>query len=467
MARVVFLQRDAIELLGVMYLSAVLKSHGHSSDIYVESLEDEDTVVAALGRSPDIVAFSCLTNDYFWALEKAAAIKQAGKALIVFGGTHVTLNAEEAILEPAIDVVCRGEGEYAMLDLADAVDQGHEIGDIGSLFVKQGGEVRKNEIRPLVEDLDSLPFPDRHLYSKYRFLRSRGNRPLHLGRGCPYRCSYCHNTRKAALTAGKGRLVRWRSMDGVLAEIEQIREQGRVSLLHFIDDGFGLNQSWLKEFLVRLVKLPGKRLALHANMRADAVTDDLCATFREYGAHLLRLRIAVECGEEAYRREVLGKTLSNEQLIRAARSFRRHGIPFATYNMVGLPGERLEQAMETLRLNLELKPSQAFCFMYQPYPGTDLADYAVKHGFLNAEMLQQIGTPGYRGLFDSRSPLRQGDIRKIENLQRVFGLTVRFPALFPLTRRVSTVEAVSPVLRALYSVFVRALRLHRRLVDKY
>lgn len=467
MARVVFLQKDAIELLGVMYLSAALKAHGHRCDVYVESLEKEDLVRVALRERPDLVAFSCLTSDFPWALERAEEVKRAGGALVVFGGTHATLNAEDVILHSSVDVVCRGEGEDALLDLAEAIDRGEDIGGIANLYVKAGGSISRNEVRPLVEDLDSLPFPDRRLYAKYPFLASRGNRPLHIGRGCPYRCTYCHNTRKAQIAAGKGKFVRWRSAESVLAEIEEIREQCSVSLLHFIDDGFGVNREWLEVFLQRLLRQGGKRLALQANMRADAVTEDLCVVFRRYGPSRLRLRIAVECGDEVYRREVLGKTISNGDLIRAAGLFHRHGIPFSTYNMVGLPGETLEQALETLRLNLILRPRLAICFVYQPYPGTDLADYALAKGFLTRETLDMIGTPAYRGFFDSKSLMRQRDIRKVENVHKVFGLAVRLPFLFPVLRRIVAVEGIASALRVLHDAFIRSLALHRWLIDKY
>ena len=153
MAKVVFFQQLAEEWLGVMYISAMLKSHGHECDIYVESLEKADITEKALVDTADIVCFSCLTSDYHWALEKANELKDRSGVMTVFGGTHITLNPEEAIQESGVDIICRGEGEYPMLELANAVDHHQDYSLINNLWVKKGSEIIRNEIRDLICDL--------------------------------------------------------------------------------------------------------------------------------------------------------------------------------------------------------------------------------------------------------------------------------------------------------------------------
>ncbi len=467
MARIVFLQQLAEEWLGVMYISSMLKSHGHECSVYVEPLEKSDVVDTALADRPDVVAFSCLTSDFHWALGKARAVKRHSNAVTVFGGTHIALNPDEAIANPEVDIICRGEGEYPMLELAEAIDKHEDPSQIRGLWVKRDGSTVKNELRTLIEDLDSLPYPDRELYGKYPFFRTRGKRPLHLSRGCPYECSYCHNVSKKALFRGKGKYVRWRSTESILAEIDEIRRKNFVTVLHVIDDAFGINGEWLEDFLARLSSRDGERLVIHANLRADMVTEDLCEALRNYGVHLLRLRIAVEAGDEEYRREVLRKNVRNQDLFRAASLFHKYDIDFTTYNMVGLPGETLEQALETLRLNAQLGPSMAICFVYQPYPGTALCDYALRNGVLTPEMLQRMGTSEYQGFYHSASVLSQKDIRKAENLQKVFGIVARHPFLLPLVKPIVSHETLSPVLTWLYRVYVRETLWRRRVTYKY
>src|SRR4030067_1300826 len=126
MAKIVFLQQHPDEWLVVMYISSMLKSRGHQCDVFVEPLERGDIIERALSQSPDIVAFSCLTSDYFWALNKAEAVKRRSEALTVMGGTHVTLNPEESIAQPSIDIICRGEGEQPVAGLGAAPVPGRD-----------------------------------------------------------------------------------------------------------------------------------------------------------------------------------------------------------------------------------------------------------------------------------------------------------------------------------------------------
>lgn len=463
----VFLQKLAEEWLGVMYISAVLKSYGHECDILVEALEKVDIVEKTLADSPDIVCFSCLTSDYHWALEKAKVLKNRSGVLTVFGGTHITLNPEEAIKESAVDVICRGEGEYPMLELANAIDLQKEYSRLKNLWVKKESEITRNEIRDLICDLDNLPFPDRELYAKYSYFKRRGKRPIHLSRGCPYSCSFCHNESKKEIFRGKGQYVRWRSQESVLAEIQDIRNKSFMKVLHITDDSFGINQSWLTEFLKELTVSDGEKLVIQASMRADMVTKKLCEVFKDYGASHLRLRFAVECGNEDYRRRILKKNISNEALIQAAELFHRYKISFVTYNILGLPGETLELALETLRLNMQLRPYYAICFNFQPFPGTPLADYALCKGFLTPQSLSAMGTSEHVGFYHTKNPLRQKDIEKVENLHGIFSLVTKFPILYPLVKPVVSLRQISPFLSLIYKAHMRIFVYRRRLIDKY
>jgi radical SAM superfamily enzyme YgiQ (UPF0313 family) len=467
MAKIVFLQRDPIEWLGIMYLSSMLKSRGHRTSVVIESLEPAGCTDRALAEDADVYAFSPLATDYRWALRQAGALKGRSSALVAMGGTHVTLNPEETIAHPGIDVICLGEGEHPVLELADAIDSGASRSSIPNLWVKDDGEIHRNDLRHLIEDLDSLPFPDRILYSKYAALRNWSKRPLHIGRGCPFSCSYCHNESKRELFAHKGRYVRWRTVDNVLDEVRSMAESTSFKVLHFVDDGFGLDRRWLADFLPRLSRLVETPPVIFASMRADMVTEELCATFSAYGPHLMRLRIAVECGDEAFRREVLNKSVTDAQLRQAAELFHRHGIEFATYNIVGLPGESLDQALATLDLNLELRPSEAICFIFQPFPGTRLAQLAHDSGTIDADALTAVGAEELRGSYESFSPLDQENIVQLENVQRIFGLVVRAPAIYPLFRRLVAARWLAPLFNLLYRMHLASTVRRRRRVDGY
>jgi anaerobic magnesium-protoporphyrin IX monomethyl ester cyclase len=450
-----------------MSISAILKSRGHACDVLIETFEKEDLIRKAVGLSPDFIAFSCLASDFPWAVGVAAEIKKHRNIPSIFGGTHVTLNPEESLAPSAVDMICIGEGEQAMVELAEALSAGVDFSGILNLWVKRDGRVIRNKMRDLVADLDSLPFPDRKLYDKYPFFRERGKRPIHFGRGCPYDCTYCHNASKKRLFLGKGRFVRWRSQENILAEIGELVEGSYIKVLHVIDDSFGVNREWLKEFLPKLAASTKTRLAVQANMRADIVTEDLCRAFQEYGNRHLRLRIAVETGNEEYRKKILKKNITNEALFKAAGLFRKNKIRFITYNMIGLPGETLPLALETLRLNMKLKPALAIGFIFQPYLGTELASYALEKGFLSAETARRLGTREFSGFYHSRSPLHQKDIRKIENLHKVFSLVAKRPFLYPFFRWMIPLRVFSLPLLIVYRTHVRFLLWRRFAQDRY
>jgi radical SAM superfamily enzyme YgiQ (UPF0313 family) len=467
LAHVVFVQRDPIEWLGIMYLSSALKARGHTTEMIVERLETGDIVDRALDERADVFAFSPLVTDVHWAMATASRLGARSNALIVFGGTHVTLAPEETLAHPEVDVVCLGEGEGPLAELADAIDARGHWHDIANLWVKTDGRIVRNELRDLLDDLDALPFPDRTLYAGYDELRRWSKRPLHLGRGCPFSCSFCHNATKRELVAHKGRYVRWRTVDSVIAEVEDLAAVSSFKVLHFIDDGFGVNHDWLGEFLPRLAALFDDPPAVFASMRAEMVTEELCATFSAYGAHRMRLRIAVECGDEKYRNEVLNKSVTDRDLRSAAELFHEHGIEFATYNMVGLPGETLDQAISTLRLNLDLRPTDAHCFIFQPFPGTPLAQLALNQGVIDSAAMVGQGAEELRGSYESFSPLDQDNITQLENVHRVFGIVVRHPVLFPLARRLVAIRWLEPLLRIVYRAHLRQTLRRRRRADGY
>ena len=469
MTRVVFLQRSQEEWLGVMYLSAMLKARGHECDVFVEPLEREDVAELALASRPGIVAFSCLTWDFPWALEHARRLKAADPSLlVVLGGTHVTLNPEAAIAAPEVDVICRGEGEHPLAELADALAAGRPFHEIPNLWVRhQDGTVTRNDLRNLVTDLDSLPFPDRGLYAKYAHFRELGARRLHLGRGCPYSCTYCHNESKREVFRGKGPYVRWRSQEGVLAEIAELRRDPRLRVLHFVDDSLGVNGEWFIGLLRRLSQDGIDRPSLQGSMRADMLTEELAAALAEYGPEKLRLKFAVECGDEHYRHEVLRKRIDNAALLRAARLLRERGIPFDTYNIVGFPGETLEQAFATLELNLRLRPRLAICFVLQPFPGTELARQAQRDGFLSQDSLERMGDSEHGGSYWSSSPLVQPEIRRIENLHKVFAVVAEHPVLLPMAKLLVRFESLAPLFSAVYQLHQRRVVARRRQRDGF
>lgn len=232
MARIAFVQNLAYEYLGIMYLSSVLKEKNHAVEIFIEHGQGVKTLQREIEAfNPMIVGFPCTSGMHLWALQMARAIKKnTPGTFIILGGPHPTF-FPEIIMEAAVDIICRGEGEGALLELAERVDKREDFTHIDNLWVKNDGEIIKNEVRFLVSDLDIIPFPDRCLYiKKYSFLNS-SRKSFITGRGCPFDCTYCFNRAFKKIYNGKGSFLRRRSVDNVIDEMKEVKKRFGLKMI--------------------------------------------------------------------------------------------------------------------------------------------------------------------------------------------------------------------------------------------
>lgn len=408
-----------------MSLSSYLKHRGHSVDLILET--DVGRIVKYIAaKRPDTIAFSTVTGQHKEVLKIADVLKRHFKTIpIIVGGPHPTFFPDIIELEP-IDIVCRGEGEGAMADLLERIDQGSGIENIPNLWVKKGKKIIRNDVRPLIEDLDSLPFPDRSIYEKYDYFNSHPVRRFMSGRGCPYACNFCFNHTLRRLYSGKGTFVRMRSRHNVLEEIKQVAQKyPAMQRVKFEDDTFTLNKRWVIDFLGDYKAHVGMPFACYS--RADRVDNELARALKKAGCD--RLDFGLETGSEKLRNEVLNKKLTDEQIIEASEILRANGVPFGTGNMFGLPGETFQDALETLKLNIKIKPADVWGAVFQPYPGTECGIYAVENGYCKNLDVDQI-----RSDYQTDSLLVQEDIGKIVNLHKFFYLLVMFPKSMKVIR---------------------------------
>src|SRR3989338_5287862 len=248
--KILFLQRDPFIKFGIAVLSSVLKSRNHECELLVDSLES-DMVKKAVDLNPDIVAFSVTTSEYAWICEVGKKVKDKLNKPIVCGGPHPTFY-RDFIKEDYLDAICLGEGEGAILDLAEAQQKGQDISAIRNLIVKKDGKIYENQLRPLIDDLDSIPLPDFSIYGKYSFFSRQKNGFILTSRGCPFQCAFCFNKIYNKMYSGKGRVIRKRKTEAVISEIKGlITANSNISYINFLDDTFILSAEWLNEFLPR------------------------------------------------------------------------------------------------------------------------------------------------------------------------------------------------------------------------
>lgn len=447
--RVLFVEKQIdYEPLGLLYLSSVLRQAGHEVRLAIATAEDP--VVVAREWQPGIVGYSVYTGSQTYYRDLNLRLKAAVPDVVsVFGGPHPTY-FPEFVEEPGVDAVCIGEGEGAILDLVNAVAAGHPLTGINNWWFKRalhgGTTVERNPVRALENDLDRLPFPDRELlFEKDAFTRQSGIKHFITSRGCPYDCSYCFNHALAEIYRGKGKRLRQMSVDRVIAEVRGVQARYPMQFVVFLDDLFIVHTDWLRELAEKFPRAVG--LPFFCNVRANLVTPEKIKLLKQAGC--ASVGMGLETGNAKLRNEVLKRNLSDEQIIEASRLIREAGIQLLTTNMLGLPGGSLAMDFETLALNHACRPAYANAFLYQPYPRTELGEYARQNGHL-AGSLDDIDPSAWeRSVLRFPSP---GEKRQTENLNKLFALAVEWPWLTGLVRWLIKLPA-NPFFRLAYKLW--------------
>ena len=421
-------QQIDYEPQGIMHLSSALKAAGHQVELAVAT--HHDPLEVARKFKPDVAGYSVITGSQRYYLELNRRLKAAIPGLFsVFGGPHPTF-FPEMVSEEGVDGICRGEGEGALVELVDMLAAGGpaNVLELDNWSFRRNGDMIVNPVRPYIEDLDALPFPDRALVYERDPISARSKIKHFLtGRGCPYNCTYCFNHALSEIYGGKGRRFRQRSVDHVLEEVGWVRDHYPLEFVVFVDDTFVLSREWLAEFAD---KYPGKiGLPFFCNTRANLVTEEQVRLLKAAGCHSVSM--GVETGSDRLRNELLKRHMSQAQILEAARLIREGGLRFTTTNMIGLPTSTLEDDFETLELNIQARPSYAHIFIFQPYPRTELGEFTREHGWM-VGTFDDIGEVAWdHSVLDFDEAHQRG----LAVLQRFFAIGVEWPWTVPLIKR--------------------------------
>lgn len=379
--------------LGLMSLAAYLEKNGVPVEILDANILGYGPRRAALEArrsGAGIVGLTATTPIVKSAIATMEAIREEAPHVVgVMGGVHPTFMPQEVLGScPALDVVVRGEGEETLLELARSLDGfsweglgGRSPGSArrsqfaervsrvaGTACREPGGDaVRLAPQRQLIRDLDSLPFPARHLVPFERYIirgRETAIGSMVTSRGCPFACGYCSSSR----ILGTG--FRCRSAANVADEVELLRDRYGLPEVEIVDDIFTLNRKRAAEFAR---EMRGRRLDVRwvASSRVDTVDRELMAEMKRGG--LCKIYFGVESGSQRVldlmrKRVTLGKVraafkAAKECMVKTIGSF-----------MFGYPGETVAEMGETVRVATELDPDYAQFTVLTPYPGTPIYD---------------------------------------------------------------------------------------------
>ena len=367
---------------GIGMLSAMLKTHGHQTRLqYLFGQYDAAALAKTMAEwRPDLVAFSAVSPQYQY-VRRLFRDLQPFPAFTILGGQHATLAPECLEETDGLDAVCIGEGEYPLLELADSLANGKINYSIPNLWFKTKGQATiRNAPRPFMENLDALPFPDRELFDYQAVIDSDFSTALFMfSRGCPYDCTFCSN--HALRQKQPGHYVRFRSVNSALEEIRQVTSRYRIQALYFNDDCFTAQKSFLEEFCARYPR--EFKFPFDINARPETLNDDICRQLKEAGCR--RVSIGIENGSEQFRRAVLGRRQTNDRIAEAFAACRRAGLKTKSFNIVGFPFETPAIFQETVQLNRRIQPDSVIIGVFEPYPGTKLAEICLQEGFISAD----------------------------------------------------------------------------------
>jgi radical SAM superfamily enzyme YgiQ (UPF0313 family) len=375
-------------LLGLGYLGAVLEKNHYEVDVIdcqVLKLSYEDFRSELLKRKPDIVGLTSTTLTYNPALKLAKIAKKVlPDCLIFIGGPHVTFWDDKALGEcPALDVIVRKEGEYTLLELVQKVEAGESFDDVLGITYRKDGKIFRNLDRPYIEDLDSLPFPARHLWPMENLRKYEDILYLAASRGCIFWCEFCATVRM------HGRKFRMRSPKNIVDELEFLHKTYGVTSFTFCDDAFTVEPT-ITEELCRLIIKRKLNIKWNCGTRVDMLTKELLTTMRDAGC------VSVWSGVESGSQEVLDamhKGITTEQTMRVFGWIRELGLKPAPNVILGFPGETKESAWKTIKFVEKISPNEVgFYNIATPFPGTPLYDSVKKNGWLRVTDFDKYDT---------------------------------------------------------------------------
>jgi radical SAM superfamily enzyme YgiQ (UPF0313 family) len=367
---------------GVASISSVLKEHGHEVALYhlTEPVPRAQFVREALAHQADLIGFVTMTREYPQVKEYAAWLKDKTEVKVISGSYHPTTIPDEVIETDGIDMLCRGEGEAAVLELVQAMDAGDDYSGIASLWVKDGETVHRNPVRPLLEDIDTLPLPDFPLFDYRKLMGTQiKTAVVILSRGCPYSCTYCSNKKMREIYPNQKCYSRFHSPEYSIDYLEKlVASYPGTEYLNFRDDILPWKGGWLERFTT----MYGERIKLPfiCNYRANLVTPEIVRMLKDAGCY--QMFFGVESGNDHIRNDVLDRHMSREKIKQAFAACRAVGIKTIAYNMVGLPYEDKAAVLDTVKLNVEIKSDHALAPIYYPYPDTRLFEVAVENGWV-------------------------------------------------------------------------------------
>lgn len=372
--------------LGLMYIAAHLRKTSHHEvavlDTLVERLDYEALSKRITDYAPDIVGISATSFTLVDAYKTAEAAKRSmPEATVIMGGPHISIYPDETLALPYVDMVVIGEGEFTVRELLDGLEKGTPLDEVKGIGYKKGGRNHFTEARPLIEDLNQLPFPARGMtpYKGYYsvFSSNRISTVIMTSRGCPYGCTFCFHENE--------RRFRARSAKNVADEIEECVRMGITEFFIF-DETFTIDKKRVIDICDEII---GRKMRISFDMRTrvDTISEELLKRLKKAGCK--RVQYGVESGSQRIL-DLMKKGITIEQVRRAFAITRKSGMDTYADFMLGFATETKEEMQKTVSFAIELNPDFVQFAVTTLYPGTELYRMAFEQGLLKRDFWKEF-----------------------------------------------------------------------------
>ncbi len=416
-----------MERMGVMLMSALAGREGWETDLAVVDAQPYAAILEKIRTwRPSLLAFSVMSSEYDTMEGVIRQLHEDTGLFILVGGPHPTF-FQDIVEEPFIHAVAFGEGDRSFPAFLRKFGSGQDFADTPGFHFHLDGQVTRNAPWHLVEDLDEIPFADRALMVKAdaRFQAIK-DRTFLASRGCPNACTYCFNHKYNRMFREYGTMLRRRSVENLIREMEEVKNRWGMDFAFIVDDILTLCPTeWIREFSEKYPARVG--VPFICQIHVNYVDEEKIVLLKKAGCSIMCF--GIETGDEAVANGILKRKIRNEKIEEVVGLLQKHRILFMTQNILALPVEHpLQVDLQTLDLNIRLRPAYAVAQLFYPLPGTDLTGYALEKGFLRPDAPLPERTNSYSAL---EFPSRQEKIR-VQRLHKLFGLMVSFRFLRPL-----------------------------------
>ena len=415
----------SFEAMGLRMVHSALYHHGHDAKmLFFKSLlpkkdgnqvdsgnpvthaEKELLFNLLREQNPDILGFRVFSNDFLLVKELIAEIRLFYKGLVMMGGPHPLVLPEECMQH--CDIVCRGEGEKSMLELASCLSEGRDYSKIKNLWINKGPQTIKNELRTRQSDLDVFPIPifkdscsiiiENGKLEKREPYFDNTRYGIMAIRGCPYQCSYCSNSVFSEIYQHepKSNTLRGRSVEHVMEELIYVKNTlPNIKVINFYDEVFAPSEKWVDEFCEKYISQIN--LPFYCEFFPGVEKESRLIKLKKAG--LAGVWLGVQSGSELTRRNVFFRKPSNQIILNSAQTFAKCGISVKYDFILENPFEKVEDKIETAELMLRLPaPYSVNFFKLLYFPGTRLTQRALQEKIITSDQIEGGNAKTFYGI---------------------------------------------------------------------